>query len=146
MADPTAGQPAAATSGARFQRLNRRIAQRYGSIIVPPAAALLVIIGTGITVAPNRYTSGSYRVAFQLCPARGIGILFVVTGTAALALPCWWGTLAALVAVHITWGLVVTFSSISRPGVSPTAFAYPTFVAWVLFCSVAGMDYRGRDR
>lgn len=140
MAGTPAGGPAAARG--RFQRLNSRIAAVYGSIVVPPAALLLAAVGVGIVVAPHRYTTGSYQLAFDLAPARLIGAVFVAAGAAALLRPRWPAALGALVAVHVAWALVVVAAAATRPDVSPTAPAYPLFAAWVLFSAVAGMGYR----
>lgn len=142
MAERTAGAPAAATSDGRLQHLNQTIARRYGSITIPPAALLLAVIGVGILAAPHRYTSGSYQLAFRLVPARVGGLIFLAAGTAALLRPRHHWAVAALVAVHVTWALIVAAAVFTETGVPPTAPAYPVAVAVVLFQAVAGTGYR----
>lgn len=136
MAGPSVGSPAAASRG-RVQRINTSIAARYGSIVVPPCAALLAVIGAGILAAPDRYTTGAYRVAFQICPAYVGAAVFVAAGLAVLLRPRSW-SLAALVAVHVTWALIVAAAAFTQPDVTPTAPAYPAAVAIILFQAIAG--------
>lgn len=139
MAEPSADKAAAA--GRPILRLNERVAGRYGSITVPPSALVLAMIGVGVLAQPDRYSAGSYQLAFRLCPSPVFGAIFAAVGVAALARPKRW-TLAVLVEVHICWAFIVTVSTFTKPNVSPTAVAYPGAVAWVLFCSVAGMGHR----